>query len=450
MDTMEYGGDEGPDEGSDERPRMGAGPSESRCHDAILKTLVGICAHASPSETLVTDALERIVDALGLGGATFSIVEEIEGTLHLESVASAGSHAVFARELSARPLASLADAASAVADGRAVFSAEENGPVGPPGTAAGVGRWRSEVKAHATAILPVRAWGEVLGVLTVEWPCTGAIDEADREALEAIADVVGVLHHKSKAYSRGPEVPHAAAPAVTRAVLGITEQGMVIALGDEPSVRSDVALGIALVARVDTRGTVPFWDAIGTDTDRAALALGVASAHGGFAHGLAETCAQALRLLFVQGVPVESALTHLAGNVRVAAPPGGSVSAAVCSLGLGSDAVSVTFSGAGDVSLVVASPDGRVWITGESGAELGGPSMEPSPIHHALLVRGDRAVLVCAAAATDRHGIEVAVREALERWDDDEDIAGGVLERVSDESGAGAVMVVGYGASAIG
>lgn len=445
MDTLGCGGTEGPEE----LPRVGTGPPESRCHDAILKTLVGICAHASPSGTLVTDALERIVDALGLGGATFSVVEEIEGTLHLESIASAGSHAVFARHLSARPLASLADAASAVVDGRAVFSAEENGPVGPPSMAAGVGRWRSEVKTHVTAILPARAWGEVLGVLTVEWPCTGAIDDADREALEAIADVVGVLHHRALTAAHRPEVPHALAPALMRAALGVTEQGMVIALGDEPSARPDVVLDISLVARADVRGAVPFWDAIGVDPGRAALALGVANAHGGAAHGLAETCAQALRMLFVQGVPVEVALTYLAGTVHVAAPPGGSASVAACSLGLGGDAVSVTFSGAGEAVLVVASGDGRVWSAGVGGAELGGAAAEPRATNHALLVRGDRAVLACGADAVDGGGVEAAVRELIGQWGDSGKVADSVLARAYGEAGAGAVMVIGYGAPGI-
>ncbi len=439
----------GDTEGAHDPRAASSGATSDRCYDEVLKVLVGLSARTSPSETLVSDALEAVVAALGLGGATFSLVREKDGALHLEPAASVGSHAAFARDMSARPLASLADAATAVADGQTVFVAEETVSAGLTPQASGVGRWRSGISVLATAILPVRAWGEVLGVLTIEWPCADPVDDADREALEAIANVIGLLHHAAQRQPGSDPEESAAGlgTGATRAVLCVTRQGVVVTLGAARHARSEVALVLSVVARADGGGAAPFWDAVGADAGRAVVAVGLASAHPGAAHSLADTCSNALRTLFVQGAPVDAALDYLAATVRATARPGGSVSAATCALDFGDTSVGTTCCAGGNVAFVAVSREGRVWTVGVGGEALGGSiASGPREVHHALLVEGDRLVCVAGlAVAPEGLDLGAAVAEALGRPVDDGELAERALDLIGGPSSAGAVMVARVG-----
>jgi hypothetical protein len=273
------------DEGGPDSPGTDASAPWHETDDArVLELLLALVSEGPPSDELPARALDRVVELLGLSGATLSLVFESDGTLQLEPVASVGAHAAFARDMSARPLETLADVATAVAEGTPVFVVDSHGPATTPASKTGVGRWRSTISAHATGVLPVRVWGRTLGVLTVEWPGSRPLEERERKLLESVAGVLGVMldrMERTASAAAEDEVDAVESASDTEFVYGVTAEGVVIPLsGDAAEESGNGADGVCRCENGAVRGG-PY---LGRCVARPALA-GVCGRSGGVSRG---------------------------------------------------------------------------------------------------------------------------------------------------------------------
>jgi hypothetical protein len=387
------------------RPHDGGGSDTSRTAASaawceaddirVLESLAALVAEGPLTDELPARAVDRVVELLGLSGATLSLVRERDGTMELESVASVGAHAAFARDMSARPLETLADVATAVAEGKPVFVVDSHGPASSPGTETGVGRWRSTISAHATGVLPVRAWGETLGVLTVEWPGSRPLEDRERTLLEAVAGILGVMLHgleldESHAGTDEPEV--AEGPAESIAVYGVTTDGVVVPLSgaDFGDVSPVMTLSVA------TRAGVPDETAIanvGSIGDRSVgFTIGTTTVRGEAPGSVAGMAIDLLHTYASQGVDPSQALVYLGHAVRATAHEDARVSALTCSIEVSGSAIVLTFSTAGAVMSALRSSDGRLSLELSDSPALSGASTRASRDRHMLLLAGDVAV----------------------------------------------------------
>jgi len=381
------------------RPHAHDSNGASSTDDAqVLCALADLLAEAALDDDLPTLVVDRIVDLLGLSGATLSLVRKRDDALHLEALASVGAHAAFARDMSARPLESLADAATAVAEGRPVFVVDEHGGPQSEPTETGVGRWRASISAHATGVLPVRAWGETLGVLTVEWPGSRPLGAEQRALLEAVAAMLGPVLHglvgRSEGAAKTAPIGRRPDDAVQLAVLGVTPAGVVVPLPDEAGAGLAPALVISRASRHGTGDEAPVWDVVGTGSCSIAAAVGLAATSDGDPGRLAEMAASSLRDYASQGVAPAEALSYLEHAIMAGGTAGARVSVAAFTLTVAGAARVLSLAAAGAVMWVVVSTDGRM-SSGVSGRLALSGAGGPAPAgRELLLLPGDRAVLL--------------------------------------------------------
>lgn len=364
----------------------------------ILGALATLLAEAPLDDDLPALAVDRIVELLGLSGATLSLVRKRDDTLHLEALASVGAHAVFARDMSARPLESLADAATAVAEGRPVFVVDEHGAASAPASETGVARWRASISAHATGVLPVRAWGETLGVLTVEWPGSRPLGAEQRALLEAVASLLGPLLYGLREYDAGasgsPQRPRRPDTEHHLVVLGVTPAGIVVPLPDESVADVTPAFVISRISRYGTGDEAPVWDVAGTGPGTTAFTTGLAATSDGEPGRLAETTAAALRGYASQGVAPAEALGYLEHAIRAAGTAGARVSVAAGTLSVQGAARVLSLAAAGAVMWAVLSPDGRASFGSPARTALSGAGGPKPAGRDLLLLPGDRVVVL--------------------------------------------------------
>lgn len=385
----------------------------------VLEALAQLIAETPLTDDLPARAVDRVVDLLGLSGATLSIVSKQDDSLNLEAIASVGAHAAFARDMSARPLESLADAATAVSEGRPVFVVDEHGRAASPAPEKGVARWRSSISAHATGVLPVRAWGETLGVLTVEWPGSRPLGEREEALLEAVAGLLGTMLHDMKRAEEGAAIRAASTLDATSTgerteILGVTANGIVVPLSEGVVGDVEPVVIISVVSR-RVRGTeVPIWDLVSIGSDRLALAVGLATAPESDPGELAETARAALRTYASQGVGPAEALGYLEHSVRATGSEGARVSVASCALSLGGSARALSFSTAGAVTWAAIGSGDRLKSGGAGRAALSASGGARPEEGHILLLPGDRVVMICGpVGALDGHEGRASMASAL-------------------------------------
>ena len=366
----------------------------------VLEALAQLVAETPLTDDLPARAVDRVVDLLGLSGATLSLVSKHDDTLNLEAIASVGAHAAFARDMSARPLESLADAATAVSEGRPVFVVDEHGKAASPAPEKGVARWRSSISAHATGVLPVRAWGETLGVLTVEWPGSRPLGERERALLEAVAGLLGTMLHDMKraedvAVGSAESSCAAAGSGERTEILGVTPNGIVVPLSEGVVGDVEPAVVLSVASRRGNGAEAPIWDVVSIGPDRVALAVGLATAPEADPNELADTARAALRTYASQGVGPAEALGYLEHSVRATGSEGARVSVACCSLSLGDSARALSFSTAGAVTWAALGSGDRL-TSGSSGrAALSAAGGARAEDQHLLLLPGDRVAMIC-------------------------------------------------------
>ncbi|MBW6468791.1 MAG: GAF domain-containing protein [Coriobacteriia bacterium] len=383
----------------------------------VLESLVDLVAEGPLSDELPARAVDRVVALLDLSGATLSLVFEREGTLQLEPVASVGAHAAFARDMSARPLETLADVATAVSEGTPVFVVDSHGPASPA-SGTGVSRWRSSISAHATGVLPVRAWGETLGVLTVEWPGSRPLEDRERRLLESVAGILGVMLSRLdlKALHVDDAGTDTAEPATeTSAFYGVTADGIVVPLSEGAAEGVAAALTVSVVTRAPTSDEVPVWDLAPSGRRSLACIVGTAAAGSGAAQSVAERAIATLHSYASQGVPPAEALTYLGHALRARSAADARVSALASEVELGGAAIQMSFSAAGAVLSAFQPHGGRFTMGLTDRPALGSASVQASAEQHLLLLPGDRVVFASGqVAALDTAEGWAKVRRALD------------------------------------
>ena len=422
-----------------------AAPDDAAPDDSgVLQSLVALAAEGPLSDDLVPRALELLVSLLDLSGATLSRVREHDDVLQLEPIASAGAHAAFARDMSARPLESLADVATAVSEGRSVFVIDSHGPASAPATETGVGRWRSTISAHATGVLPVRAWGSTLGVLTIEWPGSRHLGERERRLLEAAAGLIGMVLSRLEEAKSPPDAEAAAPTGVSTAIMGVTAEGVVVPHSDDSAEGVSSALTVSVATRYGTDVDAPIWDIAGTVPGAVALSVGTAAAAHGGSGPLAATAVRVLGTYASQGVTPADALVYLGHAVRATAQPGARVSALACSVEMGGPVVTVTLAMAGAVMWMLLSADGRFSVGPPERPSLSAAGTSPPRNRHLLLLPGDRLVLFGGQVGpVDQARGRTAVRKVLEEGPESAVATGRtLLGMLEDQRHAGVVAVI--------
>lgn len=414
----------------------------------VLEALAQLLAESPLAEDLPARAVDRVVELLGLSGATLSLVRRRGETLNLETVASVGAHAAFARDMSARPLESLADAATAVTEGKPVYVVDEHGPASASASETGVARWRSSISAHATGVLPVRAWGETLGVLTIEWPGSRPLGPGERALLESAAGLLGTVLHAMRVAEEGvageAEVAAGPQPSVDTAVFGVTDVGVVVPLPEGVSSDLPVALTASFASRRSGGGEEPVRQIIRTAPGRTGLALGLAASPGDGAAEVARFARETIQTYASEGLDPAEALAYLEHGVRALAQHDARVSVVGCSVALDGPARSVTFSAAGAAMWAVLSSDGRVSLASSSRAALSATGAGRLTDHHRLLLPGDRMAFLCGqVGALDSARGRTSVREALEHTAGSGiEAALRLLDELGDDERAAAVVVI--------
>ena len=407
------------DEGGSDSPGTDASAPWHEADDArVLELLLALVSEGPPSDELPARALDRVVELLGLSGATLSLVFEHDDTLQLEPVASVGAHAAFARDMSARPLETLADVATAVAEGTPVFVVDSHGPATTPASKTGVGRWRSTISAHATGVLPVRAWGRTLGVLTVEWPGSRPLETRERKLLESVAGVLGVMldrMERTASLAAEDELDAVESATDTEFVYGVTAEGVVVPLSGGAAEGLETALTVSVAARTAPSEEAPIRDVVSFGPRSLACVVGVAASQGGDPEAAADSAAATLRTYASQRVSPADALVYLGHALRATGPEDSRVSVLACSADLSGAAIRITFSTAGAVLSALCSPGGRLEVRLSDRPALGRASVKPAAERHMLLLPGDAVVFASGQVAPmDTAEGRATLRRALE------------------------------------
>lgn len=435
----------------DENDADASGPDAGSWRDTtaadVLESLVELVAEGPLSDELPARAVDRVVELLDLSGATLSLVFEREGTLHLEPVASVGAHAAFARDMSARPLETLADVAIAVAEGTPVFVVDSHG-LASPASGTGVSRWRSSVSAHATGVLPVRAWGQTLGVLTVEWPGSRPLADRERRLLESVAGILGVM--LSHLDLQAPHLDEAEAdtiqpPTETSAFYGVTTDGIVVPLSQGAAKGVPAALTVSVVTRAASPDEAPVWDLTPSGRHSVACVVGTATAGSGTAQSAADRAITTLRSYASQGVSPAEGLTYLGHALRAHAADDARVSALACTVDVSGPALRLTFSAAGAVVSAFRSNGGRFTMGLTDRPALGSASVQASAEQHLLLLPGDRVVFASGqVAALDTPEGHAKLQRVLdEAPGDGVKAARTILAGIGERNRAATVAVIG-------
>lgn len=427
-----------------------ANPAGARTHDCdthdsrALEALVGLVADAPLADDLLDRAVEQVADLFGLSGVTLSLVREVDDVMHVQPVASGGAHAAFARDMSSRPLDALADAATAVSEGRPIFVGDAYGAGDTPAEETGVGRWRSTISAHATGVLPVRAWGRTVGVLTVEWPSARPLGDKERGLLEAASSLLGVMvaalgeREADEQSADIVEQPHEVV-----ALYGVTPEGVVVPLsgGDVPGAAPVLTLSVAMRAGIP--GEHPVWDVTGVSARTVVATAGVAIAPAEDAEALAAAVGEAMRSYAAQGVRLGNALTYLGHAVRARAASGSRASVTGFSIELLGASAAVTCASAGAVMSLALASDGRLAVQPSGQPALSGSSATSSAERHSLLLDGDRlAVLGGQVAPLDTSKGRSAARRVLDAAGPDGTEAARELLGMLDGPGRAGIAVV--------
>jgi hypothetical protein len=281
-----------------------------------------------------------------------------------------------------------------------VFVVDEHGKAASPAPENGVARWRSSISAHATGVLPVRAWGETLGVLTIEWPGSRPLGEREKALLEAVAGLLGTMLHDMKraetaAADRASSSRDGAGSGERIEILGVTANGIVVPLSEGVVGEVEPAVVLSIASRRGTGTEAPIWDAVSIGPDRVALAVGLATAPEADPDELADTARAALRTYASQGVGPAESLGYLEHSVRATGSEGARVSVASCSISLGGSTSALSFSTAGAIMWAALGSGDRL-TSGSSGrAALSAAGGARAEDQHLLLLPGDRVAMIC-------------------------------------------------------
>lgn len=429
MGAMQRREEEAADEFAAALPQDGLGERDIEA----IGAMVDLLADAPVTDETLTKIVELMAESLDLGGATLSLVRDHDGSLLIEPLIAVGIHAAFTREMSARPLESLADVATAVKDRTPVFVGAAHGAPGLATRPEGVGRWRSGVSLHTTGVLPLCAQGETLGVLTVEWPDSRPLGDGERRVLDTVAKLMGLgLHVRETAESDIQEQARERSALDTsespaNATFSITSQGHVVPLADEEDVTVERALLLETASGGDASEAVALFDTVTTAPRTTAIFLGVTTrstaSHGVCTHG--PVAIGSFQRFAGQHVAPSESLVYIDQALRagwVDAERPATLSATVCEIRQTNDLVTLTLAGQGAATWMLLAADGRLSAPQPpSQPDSGSVDTSRDIEHHLIGLPGDRLVLVCSdPSAEDAHQVLAArVRAALEAWPSD-------------------------------
>lgn len=391
-------------------------------------------ALAATADDVAGDCLLGIVQALKttlvLSGAHIHLLDRDEAEDSLRLCADAGAHSAFVLDAPSLPLDTDTAAARAVTQGEATWEGDEYGiSAGEPESADGVARWRSAVKAQASATLPLVVRGRMLGALTLEWPEPHDFADDERTEVEAIAATVALAVDSVKADAKQQHGPDALMPTRSTGFI-VAADGCVT-----PAVLGGLAGSAAMrvsMASSDPaadEGCAPYHDVFACDGGGLAIVLGAVGPSPGGAEQLARTARHLLRGWLSRGIGPHDALSSLS-TWATGDRAGVSWLAATVAVVNPTQRFLVSAS-AGPSLTVFRGADGRVTVDVDDTPLLGGEGAIAANEHTRLLLPGDRI------------GLRAADRALPGRVGSD-----AVLGRLLDEAqGADAAVLIGLAAA---
>ena len=265
----------------------------------------------------VEDGLSSIAQALktvlGLSGARIHLLDRDEPGGALRVGADAGAHAAFVQDAPSLPLDIESAAARAVVRGDATWEGDAYGISGvEPESANGVGRWRSAVKAQASATLPLSVRGRTLGALTLEWPEPHDFREEERGHIEAMAAAVSIAVDSLTTHGAPQQIPAPAAAGARVAAFLVSPDGSVAPAGTGGAAETSLMRVSIASSEVPAGGDcAPFQDVFACDGGGMAIVLGLAGSPSE-PERLASTVKHLLRGWLSRGIGPHDALSSLA------------------------------------------------------------------------------------------------------------------------------------------
>jgi GAF domain/Stage II sporulation protein E (SpoIIE) len=371
---------------------------------AALESVIAVSGEASDAAGATQAIVDRLVTDLELARARlFMLSSEGAGaeSTHLETVAAAGSHATFTKEMPSVPLDGSTDVARVGESGEAEFHGDVHG-LGeePEGGHTGLGRWRAAVTTQSSAALPLSVRGRMLGVLALEWSAPRAFEAAERADLDATATAAALVVDSFLAEERAivPQLPAVGITPSPTAELAVTADGMVVPAGIPGAWASSLALALHVAADASgAHAEEVFWDVVGLPGGLVVLSLGMALTSQGSASEVAETARHMLRASALQGAGPARSLELLAGWIAASGPGNAWVSAVMVEIQ--AQRSTASWCAAGSVALASRLADGRLDIVGAEHPPLGSTASPDLVEHDALLLKGDRVALVCGEVA---------------------------------------------------
>jgi len=371
---------------------------------AALESVIAVSGEASDAAGATQAIVDRLVVDLELARARlFMLTSEETGPehTHLETVAAAGSHATFTKEMPSVPLDGSTDVARVGESGEAEFHGDVHG-LGeePEGGHTGLGRWRAGVTTQSSAALPLSVRGRMLGVLALEWSAPRDFEAPERADLDATATAAALVLDSFLAEERSsvPRLPSIGITPSPTAELAVTADGLVMPVGIPGAWASSPALALHVAANASgAHNEEVFWDVVGLPGGLVVLTLGMALTSKGAASEVAETARHMLRASALQGAAPARSLELLAGWIAASGPGTAWVSAITIEMHV--QRSTAVWCAAGSVALVSRLADGRMDVLAAKQPPLGSTASPDLEEQEALLLKGDRIALACGEVA---------------------------------------------------
>lgn len=277
--------------------------STADVHRQLLVELASIAGTAEDAADLAARSLAAITEALQAVTGFIALAEPTEeGVPRLVPAAMMGPHATLLGAALTIDSDSDADVARAYRTGDAHYvesafgEGRAEGALG--GAANGAARWRDQVSAQATAVVPIGLEAGRLGALLLEWSSPQDFDEPTREVLEGVTLVIALgLSRLQSAEEAGAFVVAQSAEEGLR--FELTAEGVVLTHDERDAWDAGRIRGV--VTFVDPTAAMVV-DAYSPAPGRVLMVVGAVSGLGGVSGSeLAEVLRQTARVLAAEG-----------------------------------------------------------------------------------------------------------------------------------------------------
>lgn len=381
-----------------------------------IASLFGALDESADEVTIARSGVESL-ERFGFEAGSVAVLRQRDGSTALETIAATGDRAAFALGTS-HALDQSSDAGRALSQSVAVYT--EHSRVAEHGIEAGVARWRSGLGTAGSAVLPLQAGEQAVGVMSFEWPDRPP-EPRDRAALDVFA---GVLALALQIAMDSPSPEHTRTPSATAestvprrvTALEVTADGALF----PPS--AGMGMGLEPVAHLHLAST-PANARHAAFVESAPGPAGAVVAVAGVLHSvddateLVTSAAAVARAAAANATDAAKALGLLAGWLNGQATVGLALSAAVAIFV--PEKKALTVSSAGTCAMLLHDHDGRFGMVPPESPPFGGASPPRLENHVRVLLPGDQAVLLIGQVTQLGHGLKAAsARDLLDSLQD--------------------------------